>query len=161
MRVYKLAKEYDMVSTEFLDIIRGFDIEIKSHLSSLSDDQISLIKEQMDSACALPEEVKSFIPPPDVVDTEPMCSEEEIVAEKMGNLTQNAIDEVFHKESIERRNERRVQEIAEENKEIIEREEKEREAKEIKEHAEAHKKEQLKSTGKPRGFFGWIASWFS
>ena len=159
MRVYKLAKEYDMVSTEFLDIIRGFDIEIKSHLSSLSDDQISLIKEKMDSV--LPEEVKSFIPPPDVVGTEPMCSEEEIVAEKMGNLTQNAIDEVFHKESIEKRNERRVQEIAEENKGIIEREEKEREAKEIKKHVEEHKKEQLKSMAKPRGFFGWIASWFS
>ena len=138
MRVYELANEYDTVSTEFLDVIQGFGIDIKSHLSSLSDDQVSLIREKMKNDIPS-EEVVDFIPPPDVVNTEEMTSEKEIVAEKLGNLMQNEIDEVFHKESVER----------------------EKKAYDIREHAEAHKREQFKSMSKPRGFFGWIASLFT
>ena len=44
MRVHELAKEYGIKSTEFVDIIQEFGIDIKSHLSSLDDAQVSDIR---------------------------------------------------------------------------------------------------------------------
>jgi translation initiation factor IF-2 len=49
MRVYELAKEYDKKSTDFVDIIRGFGINIKSHLSSLDDDRVTEIRNKLDA----------------------------------------------------------------------------------------------------------------
>ena len=34
MRVYELAKEYGKKSTDFVDIIQSFGIDVKRHLSS-------------------------------------------------------------------------------------------------------------------------------
>ena len=39
MRVHALAKEYGIKSTEFVDIIQGFGIGVKSHLSVIDDAQ--------------------------------------------------------------------------------------------------------------------------
>ena len=47
MRVHALAKEYGIKSTEFVDIIQGFGIDVKSHLSVLDDGQVSDIKHKM------------------------------------------------------------------------------------------------------------------
>ncbi len=44
MRVHELAKEYGIKSTEFVDIIQDFGIDIKSHLSSLDDGQVRDIR---------------------------------------------------------------------------------------------------------------------
>lgn len=44
IRVYELAKELLMENKALMDLIHELGIEIKSHSSSLSDDQISLIK---------------------------------------------------------------------------------------------------------------------
>ena len=49
MRVYELAKEYDKKSVDFLDIIRDFGIDVKSHLSSLNDGQVTEIKNKIDT----------------------------------------------------------------------------------------------------------------
>ena len=47
MRVHALAKEYGIKSTEFVDIIQGFGIDVKSHLSGLDDGQVSDIRHKM------------------------------------------------------------------------------------------------------------------
>ena len=47
MRVHELAKEYGIKSTEFVDIIQEFGIDIKSHLSSLDDAQVATVRNQM------------------------------------------------------------------------------------------------------------------
>ena len=47
MRVHELAKEYGIKSTEFVDIIQEFGVDIKSHLSSLDDTQVATIRNQM------------------------------------------------------------------------------------------------------------------
>ena len=47
MRVYELAKEYDIKATEFVDVVKGFGINISSHLSGLDDAQISDIRHKM------------------------------------------------------------------------------------------------------------------
>ena len=39
-----MAKEYGIKSTEFVDIIQGFGLDIKSHLSTLDDAQVSDIR---------------------------------------------------------------------------------------------------------------------
>ena len=49
MRVYELAKEYDKKSTDFLDIIREFGINVKSHLSTLDDDRVTEIRNKLDT----------------------------------------------------------------------------------------------------------------
>ena len=48
MRVYELAKEYDIKSTEFVDMIQKFGLtEINSHMKGLDEDQIELIRGKM------------------------------------------------------------------------------------------------------------------
>ena len=49
MRVYELAKEYDKKSTDFVDIIQEFGIDVKSHLSSLNDDQVTEVRNKLDT----------------------------------------------------------------------------------------------------------------
>ncbi len=44
IRVYELAKELHMENKALMDLIHELGIEIKSHSSSLTDEQISLIK---------------------------------------------------------------------------------------------------------------------
>ena len=47
MRVHELAKEYNIKSTDFVDIVQSFGIGIKSHLNSLDDAQVSDIRFKM------------------------------------------------------------------------------------------------------------------
>ena len=47
MRVHELAKEYNIKSTDFVDIVQSFGINIKSHLNSLDDAQVSDIRFKM------------------------------------------------------------------------------------------------------------------
>ena len=47
MRVHALAKEYGIKSTEFVDIIQGFGIGVKSHLSVIDDAQVADIRYKM------------------------------------------------------------------------------------------------------------------
>ena len=48
MRVHELAKEYKIKSTDFVDIVQSFGINIKSHLNSLDEAQIADIRFKMD-----------------------------------------------------------------------------------------------------------------
>ena len=47
MRVHALAKEYGIKSTKFVDIIQGFGIGVKSHLSVIDDAQVADIRYKM------------------------------------------------------------------------------------------------------------------
>lgn len=47
IRVYELAKELGMSHKALLDKIMQLDIDVKSHMSSLEDDAVKLIKEQI------------------------------------------------------------------------------------------------------------------
>ena len=49
MRVHALAKEYGIKSTEFVDIIQGFGIGVKSHLSVIDDAQVADIIYKMEN----------------------------------------------------------------------------------------------------------------
>jgi len=49
MRVHALAKEYGIKSTEFVDIIQGFGIGVKSHLSVIDDAQVADIRYKMEN----------------------------------------------------------------------------------------------------------------
>ncbi len=45
MRVHELAKELNVDSKELIEKIRKLDMQVKSHMSSLSDEQVSTVKE--------------------------------------------------------------------------------------------------------------------
>ena len=78
MRVYELAKEYEIKATEFVDLIQTFGVDINSHMSGLDDAQIADIRYRMESKDIdevedIPEEVKKNVP------SEPDPEEEEEV----------------------------------------------------------------------------------
>ena len=123
MRVHELAKEYGIKSTEFVDVIQEFGIDIKSHLSSLDDAQVSdirhkmTIKDQIDDAHQFakesifneedaPPEVKEWIQKsesvvddveivtnPSKVDLHESEQLEEVVEEVAESLTQEVVIE--------------------------------------------------------------------
>ena len=49
MRVHQLAKEYDKKSSDFLGEIQGYGINVFSHLSGLSDDEVATIRQKIET----------------------------------------------------------------------------------------------------------------
>lgn len=43
MRVHELAKEMNKTNKEVLDVLKAKNIEVKSHMSSLSDEEIDTV----------------------------------------------------------------------------------------------------------------------
>ena len=48
VRVHELAKEMDKTNKEVLDVLKEKNIEVKSHMSSLSDEEINTVKKSFD-----------------------------------------------------------------------------------------------------------------
>ena len=101
MRVYELAKEYEIKATEFVDLIQTFGVDINSHMSGLDDAQIADIRYRMDSKDIdevedIPEEVKKNVPSePDPEEEEEVwvddspeytAQEQEIIEEKLDEV---------------------------------------------------------------------------
>ena len=130
MRVHELAKEYKIKSTDFVDIIQDFGINIKSHLSSLDSAQVADIKFKMD--------MKDHTKEVELAGLGIGVESESL------NLTQTEVDEV----------------IASTEEEDLRRNIREREAAAIAEKARQNKKEQYVKLenagfwGWLRGFFG-------
>ena len=140
MRVHELAKEFDIKSTEFVDIVQSFGIDIKSHLSGLDDAQVSDIRHKM----KLKEEF----------------SNDEEIAElnPLGNLTQEEADEIIggvesiasvkEGETVDEFNARRREE------------QKNAEAADVARRLEEVRQEQRIKLDKA-GFWGWLKGLFS
>jgi len=47
MKVFELAKELNVESKELLTLLEELDIEVKSHLSALTDKQVDMVKEKI------------------------------------------------------------------------------------------------------------------
>ena len=153
MRVHALSKEFDIKSTDFVDIIQSFGIDVKSHLSSLDDAQVADIRFKMDMKDHTKAAELSDI---DIEELNPL-----------GNLTQEEADKIIAEapkvmvetntegESAEEFNARRREEIIEEKKKI---EKREKEA-EIKKYAKSTKQEQLVRMDRA-GFWGWLKGFF-
>ncbi len=73
MRVYELAKEYEIKATEFVDMIQSFGVDINSHMSGLDDKQVAEIRNQMDirEQVKIAQEYLEPEPEPEVVEPEP------------------------------------------------------------------------------------------
>ena len=141
MRVHELAKEFDIKSTEFVDIVQSFGIDIKSHLSGLDDAQVSDIRHKM--------KIK-----------EEFSNDEEIAElNPLGNLTQEEADEIIggvesiasvkEGETVDEFNARRREEIVKEQRKA-----------EVIKKAEESKQEQYIKLEKT-GFWGWLKGLFS
>ena len=44
VRVHELAKSLDKTNKEVIDFLRGKNVEVSSHMSSLTDEQIEMVK---------------------------------------------------------------------------------------------------------------------
>ena len=150
MRVHELAKEYNIKSTDFVDIIQEFGIDIKSHLSTLDDAQVADIKFKMDMKDHTKE---SELNPLDNL------TQKEVDKLKPTAYENKEVLRIETEETVEERNKRRHQEIIEENERVITKE-KELEAQRIADKASAFKQEQFERSAKS-GFWGWLKSIFS
>ena len=154
MRVYELSKEYGKVSTEFLDEIQGYGVDVKSHLASLTDDQVAIIRQKI--ADREKPEVKEFLPPPDVVKPDAITEINESATnllEETAEKTKRLADET--QKTAERLKERREERISEQQEEL------EKRAEEVKSKLQEVKEQQWAEIDKPKGFFGWLASLFT
>ncbi len=167
MRVHELAKEFGISSSKLIEEIKGYGIEVKSHLSGLDDDRVADIRhkhtvaqvaiklenelqERKKEETVIEEDEWEFTDSeevdellvPDVEDIEEFDGVE--VDEQL-----NPVDEMEDgEETIEEKNERRTKEIAEENERVLARE-------------EENKVEQEVIVEKPRGFWSWLKSLFT
>ncbi len=150
MRVYALAKEFDIKSTDFVDIIQSFGINVKSHLSSLDDAQVADIRFKMDMKDHTKEAELSGI---DMEELNPL-----------GNLTADelmveapkvVIETNDQGESAEEYSARKREESMEENKRLVEKESTE----EVIAAAKANRQEQIIKMERS-GFWGWLRGFF-
>ena len=163
MRVYELSKEYGKVSTEFLDEIQGYGVDVKSHLASLTDDQVATIRQKI-SDREKPE-IKEWVSspyPPDVVEPPYAVKPAEIaeINESANNLLEETAEKTKRladetQQTAERLKERREERISEQQAEL------EKRAEEVKEKLQEVKEQQWAELDKPKGFFGWLASLFT
>ncbi len=56
IRVYKLARELDMASSELVDILQDLDIEVTSHMSTIEDETAELVRGMYDDSAEVIEE---------------------------------------------------------------------------------------------------------
>ncbi len=100
LRVYELAKELGAPSKEFLGKIHALGIEAKSHMSSLDDETVELIRAELgttDGASAT--EVKEVAEKP-VTESKPKAKP--VVAEKDAEVKTNVVEpEVSDEDSLE------------------------------------------------------------
>ena len=144
MRVHALAKEYGIKSTEFVDIVQSFGIDIKSHLSGLDDAQVAdirykmSIKDQAEQGASkeLTPEVKEWVSPTE-------DNEESTVVEILGETPPD--ETVVHEDEF-----KITQEDIEEAQADI---------------GDSYTEEVLPyqqvEVEKPKGFWGWLRSLFS
>ncbi len=58
VRIYELAKEFNMTNKALMDKLENIEVEVRSHMSSLEDDQVSFIKKKLFGKKAMVSEVK-------------------------------------------------------------------------------------------------------
>ncbi len=63
IRIYELARDLNMTNKMLLDKLQGMDIEVKSHMSSLDDDTVDTIKQNLRGSAPAKEIVETRIKP--------------------------------------------------------------------------------------------------
>ena len=52
VRIYELAKQYEVSSKELIDELRGYGIAVKNHMSSLDPETVALIEAERKEAAS-------------------------------------------------------------------------------------------------------------
>ena len=55
MRVYELAKEFEITSEALIHLLREMDVPVRSHMSSLDDGQVARVRTRMERDKRRPE----------------------------------------------------------------------------------------------------------
>lgn len=149
MRVHELAKEYGIKSTEFVDVIQSFGFDIKSHLSSLDDAQVSDIRYKMSVKDeAEKPEVKEWVPDPNKQYPPEGFDGADDAADELLERAQEVVNGITEKtDSLKDRADEAIL--------------KNKEREHIEEKLAEVRERQFAEVSRPKGFFGWIASLFS
>jgi translation initiation factor IF-2 len=153
MRVHELAKEYGIKSTEFVDVIQSFGFDIKSHLSSLDDAQVSdirhkmSIKDNQEKEDATLEYAKDLLGLKDS-DKEypPEGFDGDDESDELLERARTSVDGLVEK----------TDSLKDKTNEMIV-----KEKEQIEEKLNEVREKQFAEVSRPKGFFGWIASLFS
>ena len=149
MRVHELAKEYGIKSTEFVDVIQSFGFDIKSHLSSLDDAQVSDIRYKMSVKDeAEKPEVKEWVPDPNEQSPPEGFDGGDDSADELFKRAQEVVNGITEK----------TDSLKDKADEVIL---KNKEREHIEEKLAEVRERQFAEVSRPKGFFGWIASLFS
>ena len=149
MRVHELAKEYGIKSTEFVDVIQSFGLDIKSHLSSLDDAQVSDIRYKMSLKDEVEKpEVKEWVPDPNKQYPPEGFDGADDAADELLERAQEVVNGITEKtDSLKDRADEAIL--------------KNKEREHIEEKLAEVRERQFAEVSRPKGFFGWIASLFS
>ncbi len=149
MRVHELAKEYGIKSTEFVDVIQSFGLDIKSHLSSLDDAQVSDIRYKMSLKDEVEKpEVKEWVPDPNKQYPPEGFDGADDAADELLERAQEVVNGITEKtDSLKDRADEAIL--------------KNKEREHIEEKLSEVRERQFAEVSRPKGFFGWIASLFS
>ena len=149
MRVHELAKEYGIKSTEFVDVIQSFGLDIKSHLSSLDDAQVSDIRYKMSLKDEVEKpEVKEWVPDPNKQYPPEGFDGGDDSANELLERAHEVVNEISEK----------TDSLKDKADEVIL---KNKEREHIEEKLAEVRERQFAEVSRPKGFFGWIASLFS
>jgi translation initiation factor IF-2 len=119
VRVYELAKEFNMTNKAFMDKLENMEVDVRSHMSSLEDEQVSFIKKELFGRATAVSEVKVR---PSVIrrrKAEPESSsssetsdkeKEEIVDEEIDNKAETIVKKKKPEEKVEEKTEESVAE---------------------------------------------------
>ena len=48
VRIYKIAEQFGVPTSELISILKDLGVEVKNHMSSIDEDLVELIKEEVD-----------------------------------------------------------------------------------------------------------------
>ena len=179
MRVHELAKEYKIKSTDFVDIVQSFGVNIKSHLNSLDEAQIADIRFKMNmkdhskkAELLSEEEIEELNPlgnitPEETVVTGWVKVEEELnqdqeKSEKIETEIKETLSEMKNSDSIDplvdEGDPAPASSVVTKTGETAD-EWNTRRTEEIRKHAETYKRDQVVKMERS-GFWGWLRGFF-
>ncbi|MCD4744549.1 MAG: translation initiation factor IF-2 [Desulfobacteraceae bacterium] len=127
VRVYELAKEFNMTNKAFMDKLEEMGIKARSHMSSLEDEQVSFIKNKIFGKGSAVSEVKirpSVIrrrkakgdQEPSTLSSEPSVTEETISSEKETESKAKKAEKIVKKKVVKQKSDKAVKEKTAEKK---------------------------------------------
>ncbi len=158
MRVHELAKEFGISSSKLIEEIKGYGIEVRSHLSGLDDDRVSDIRHKhtvAQVAIKLENELQERKKEETVIEED----WEFIDSEEVDELLIPDVEDIEEFDGVEVDEQLNPVDEMEDGEETIE--EKEQILEKLREKSKENIATQEVIVEKPKGFWNWLKSLFT